>query len=187
MNGLRSIKGVVVAIVLVGVITAIGIVFFKTTGNKVREFLYNDSKFKYDTSVTSNYNSKNKADIFKTDMKPKDATKYIEKNCKGYDYSKTIETNDSYAIGYANEDVLVYKGDDGKTYVQVADDEYVRNNGYTSTYRRSSWNPATTILLLDLLERRKHNSSGGWFGSSSVRTSSSGSRTSVGGGTSFGK
>lgn len=186
MSKFKLSKGVILAITLVGIVS-IGIIFFSKTDHKVRKYLKEDSNFRYKTSITSNYSSKNKADIFETKMSPYEAKDYIDRIFKNEIYSETIEESNIYALSYDLEDVLIYKGDDEVTYVQVSDDEYVRNNGYGSVYRKGSLSPSSKILLLDLAQRRKRSSSRGFFGGGSARSSSSGSRTSVGGGTSFGK
>ncbi|MGL5479888.1 MAG: hypothetical protein ACRDCB_12660 [Clostridium sp.] len=192
MNNFKLNKGIIFAILIFIVIVVVGSFIIRSTGGKVKELLFNDSKFKYSTSDTSKYNSKSKSDYFTTKMTPKDAYDYIKKNCKGFDEAKAVEGEDSFIIRYHDEDVLIYKGDDGTTYVQIADEEYIRDNGFTSTYRRSKWNAASTLILLDLAEGRKGGK--GFFssifrssGGGSVRGDSAGGRSTVGGGTSFGK
>ncbi|CEI73033.1 DUF4178 domain-containing protein [Romboutsia hominis] len=104
-------------------------------------FKNNSSKYTYYTSITSDANSKLKADVYYTSMSMDESAKDIidkattlieEVQSSDDEYSVAILTKDEYAV--------VYIGMDDKTYIQVCPREYmyVSNNDLYNTSHSSS-------------------------------------------------
>lgn len=192
-----------------------------------------DSKFAYATSITSKYSSSERANIYTTDMDVPNTAKYIIKE-KRPEYYTDLTSEESIQLTYDDYYILVYKGEDLKTYVQTSSRKFIHRNGYYGLYRPYRRN---IIVFYDKSYKSQKYSStdskrygGGYYkktassksstgnkirtdntssskiktnsndsakikntktksstSSGSVRTGSSGSRTSLGGGTSFGK
>lgn len=99
--------------------------------NFIRDYLQSDSSYIYDTSITSDADSKLKADIYTTVLSMDTTTEFIVNAAA--DIIEDVQSSDdeySVAILTKYEYAIVYIGMDNKTYIQVSPREYV----YTSNH-----------------------------------------------------
>ena len=172
---------VVVALGILGVL----LIAMMLPKDHIGKLIKEDAKFKYATSITSNTNARQKADVYLCEgMTVIEASEYIKNQLKKPKKMNTLEDNLAVQMVYDDHDVLVYKGEDEQTMVQVAEEEFVRTNGYGHVYHS---NPFLTMMMLDNLSRTYKPNTSGTTGGGSVRSESAGSRTYTGGGTDFGK
>lgn len=160
--------------------------------NIVRKSIVNNNNFTYETSLTDSI-SKEKSDVYSTKLSVGDATKEII-NMGSLTDNKELLANRANILKFGNEEVFIYEGDDEKTtYVQISNEAYLANRGYSYTHRGGNFLSTYGIISLcdDFTRSRSTYSSrssgkkSSWGGS--IRNSSSGGRSSSGGGTSFGK
>lgn len=208
-------NGKTVAIILVALIVLIPIlvIVIKGIGGSktvsMSQFISSDSNFIYTTSITSDTDSNEKADIYSTTLDVESAAKAIIDGINGEteDVQENSEDN-SVGILTAEEYCLVYISETGETLVQISTRLYTysSNNtpyrshyntgiyyrsyyytrGYTSdTNRYSGYQSGYQNYNDGTVNTNSNNKYQSY--SSSVRQSSAGSRTSSGGGTSSGK
>lgn len=218
---------------IVGIIIVLT-VLISMPSTTVAKKIEKDSKFQYTTSLTGNYSYSDRANVYTTDMSVPDTARYIIKQKKPLSYTD-LNNENSINLTYDDYYVLVYKGEGGKTYVQVSSRKYVHRNGFYGLYR--PYNPNIIVFYDDIYRGRGYYRTdtgrygGGYYTQprstpssqtkgpvkdskirtdsntsskirtdknasskirtrssfGSVRTGSIGSRSSMGGGTSFGK
>lgn len=181
-------------------------------GNQIKKYLEDQTNiYTYRTSVTSDIDTKKKADvyvsIYNLDMTARDIidgiegdTAYVQQNTEDGDDSIAIITDDEYCI--------IYTSDDDETLVQVSSRSYVYSSsnslyrgraGSNRYYRRYYY---STAYKTDKNKYKKQSDSFSGYDdtsissysgdtyssySSSVRQSSIAARRSSGGSSSFGK
>lgn len=96
--------------------------------------IHNDSNFSYSTSITGKYSSSNRANIYSTDMDVPNTAKYIMDQKRPQHYTD-LTNEESIQLTYDDYYVLVYKGEDLKTYVQTSSRKFIHRNGYHGLYR----------------------------------------------------
>lgn len=188
---------------------AIGVIFPQIQGNKIAKYLKSSADFTYETSITSDINSKEKADVYRTDLTIEEAAKRIIQAIEG-DTEEVQESDedDSVAILTKKEYCLVYADEDGDTLVQISDRAYVyqsTNSPYRSSHHTRSYYRRFYYSRGYDSDRDKYgNRTSGYEDydgayvstdytdtyrsySSSVRQSSINSRSSSSGGIGFGK
>lgn len=182
----------------------------------------NDSVFSYTTSITGRFNPSEKADIYTTDMSVPEAAAYIISIKRPYSYTN-LSNEEFIQLEYDDHYILIYKGENSTTYVQVSSRKYIHHNGYYGLYRPYHRN---IIVFYDnsYKSSRYYRTDSQRFGgggyykqtstskirtdsnssskirtdsnssskirtnkSNSVRSGSVGTRSRIGGGTSFGK
>lgn len=201
----------IVAILIVGFLFFSAILAFKGNSNfkRMSDVIMGDSNFYYETSITSDLDNNQKADVYSTKLSIEEAANKIIEAINGEvedvqenseDYSVAIMTSDEYC--------LVYKSEDGETLVQVSSRSYTYSsntspyrssyitrryyrryyytNGYTSDNSRYSGNKNAYENYNDGTVNINPNNKYKTY-SNSIRESSVGSRVSSGGGTSLGK
>lgn len=144
--------------------------------------------FVYETSLTDSISNK-KADVYKSSLSVNESVGEIEKIEASYD-KKELVKDKAIMLNYKDEEILVYEGESGETYVQISPEEYVQNQGYRSSYRPGGFfHTYGVISAIDDISRtfKSNRTSKKKQFSNSIRNSSTGSRKSSGGGTSFGK
>ncbi|MCM1990686.1 DUF4178 domain-containing protein [Oceanirhabdus seepicola] len=112
----------------------------KVFGNNVSDYLKKDSNFKYTTSITGEFKSSSKANVYETSLSIKGAAKKIIDNTRPQEYSE-LNNNENISILYDDYYVFVYEGEKDKTYVQISSREYAyrsRNTLYRSRYSRNN-------------------------------------------------
>lgn len=217
MNGsstLKSFKGIGSKIIQVGTVLIVlfmiicsAISGFAT--KSVSKYLKNSVNFTYVTSITSDINTSQKADVYKTSLSVQEATE----NILSY-VAKSVTSMDESAEGGAvtlltkKEYVIVYTSEDNETLVQVSNREYAyssrndlyRSRSYISSYYRRYY--YAKGYMAD--SKRYKNATSGYedYTDSTVEVSNSthykdytntikqqstASRSSSGGGTSSGK
>lgn len=196
------------ALMLVG---TIGFGILDNQGNnKIRNFLKNDQNFVYETSITSDLNSKEKADVYSTSLTIEEASKKIidSVNGKVEDVQENIEDN-TVAILTKKEYCLVYSDETNNgTLIQISSRRYTysstnrpyRSSSTCSTYYRSyyysrgyfddeskykRYNNGFENETYDYVDSNLDDKYKDY--SYSVRQSSASTRTSSGGGISSGK
>lgn len=99
--------------------------------NFIRDYLQSDSSYVYYTSITSDADSKLKADIYTTKLSMDTTTEFIV-NAAADIIEDVQSSDDEYSIAILTkyEYAIVYIGMDNKTYIQVSPREYV----YTSNH-----------------------------------------------------
>ena len=197
-------KTLIIAIVIVAIIGSFILLMPSSVAAKIDK----DSEFNYSTSISGSYSSE-KANVYTTDMSVPITAAHIMNKSKPESHTNLTD-QDNIQLFYDDYYVLVYKGEDSKTYVQVSSREYIHNNGYGRIYRPYHRN---VIVFYDKSYKDKgyYNSDRNRYGygtpnsnkintnknssskiktnsnSGSIRNGSSGSRSVFGGGTSFGK
>lgn len=137
---------------------------------------------------------------------------------KNPDYYTDLDNKESIQLTYDDYYILIYKGEDLKTYVQISSRKYIHQNGYHSLYRPYRRNIIVfyddSYRLNGYYKADSKRYSGGYYkstqfqnenkirtdsdysnkiktgsspNSKSVRSGSTKSRSSLGGGISFGK
>lgn len=124
-------RKVTIAIIAAIVIIAIVVSFPSTT---VAKKIEKDPKFHYTTSLTSHYSYSDRANVYTTEMSVPDTARYIIREKRPMSYTD-LNNEESINLTYDDHYVLVYKGDLGKTYVQVSSRKYIHQNGYYGLYR----------------------------------------------------
>jgi len=112
----------------------------KVFGKNVRDYLKEDTNFKYSTSITGEFNSSSKANVYETSLSIESAAKKIIQNTRPQEYSE-LNNKENISILYDDYYVFVYEGEKDKTYVQISSREYAyrsRNNLYRSRYSRNN-------------------------------------------------
>ncbi|MTI68545.1 MAG: hypothetical protein FH753_18345 [Firmicutes bacterium] len=186
----KYLSGILVIFVMV---VFFSIVLFPTS---IAKAINKDDTFKYTTSLTGNYDYSDKASVYTTDMDVFSTAKYIIGKRKPRYYSD-LSNKESIQLTYDDYYILVYKGKNSKTFVQVSSRKFVHRNGYHGLYRPFSRN---IIVFYDKSYKTRGYYStdnkrygGGYdktFNSkinTKSRTGSTKSRSSLGGGLSFGK
>lgn len=186
-----------IKIIFIVVIIVIGISIFLHPSSIAKE-IEKDSKFNYSTSITGTYSRSGKANVYITDMSVTDAALYIMSKRKPQSHTD-LENKESIQLVYDDYYILIYKSEDLKTYVQISSRKYIHQNGYHSLYRPYRRNIITfydaSYISGAYYRSDSKRYSGGYYktktgsssSSGSVRSGSTNSRTSVGGGISFGK
>lgn len=213
-------KNIVIGILIFCVI---GVILMHPSASMASQ-IDKDSKFHHSTSITGNYSSE-KAKVYTIDMTVPETAQYIISKQRPEDYTD-LNNEESIQLFYDDYCILIYKGEEEKTYVQVSSRKYIHNNGYYGMYR--PYNPSIIIFYDNYYRRRYFNidtqryGSGGYYkststnskkpvssstsssssnkiktgnnnsskiktGNTSVRNGSTSSRSSMGGGISFGK
>ncbi|MCX7710731.1 MAG: hypothetical protein N2484_12895 [Clostridia bacterium] len=178
----------------------------------VDKLLKKDSNFVYATSITSEMDNKQRANVYKTKISISETANYIINNVPGIEYADESADNDSLGMLNDKEYVFIYSGEDDEfsTYIQVSSRQYAYTSGndlYRSLY------DASDLYYRDYYYHRAYSTDFDRYGASrvfsnysskdfsamtsknntynnlisSVRQSSIGSRSLSGGGTSFGK
>lgn len=181
----------------------------KSDNKNIEKYLKSNSNYVYETSVTSDLNTSERADVYTTTLSVDTASKHIIDAISGNtEQVQESDEDDSVAILTANEYCLIYTGTDNITRVQISSRAYVYQSTNTphrctshtySYYRRFYYSNGYYN------DSRKYNKkASGYDGydgdlvstdysdpyysySSSVRQSSVNSRSSSGGGISSGK
>lgn len=120
-----------------------GVVFSIIDRGSIRKFLEQSPNFTYDTSITSDINSKEKADVYTTSLSVETAAMAIIQSIDGdtEDVQESDEDN-SVAILTKKEYCLIYTDTENVTRVQISDRAYVyksTNTPYRSTRRTYSY------------------------------------------------
>ncbi|MBO5371692.1 MAG: DUF4178 domain-containing protein [Lachnospiraceae bacterium] len=132
------------AICIVAVLAVvIGVIFAIKDKGTIRAFLKDSPNFTYETSITSDINSRKKADVYSTDLSVETAAMTIIQAIDGNteDVQESDEDN-SVAILTKNEYCLVYTDTENITMVQISDRAYVyqsTNTPYRSTRHTHSY------------------------------------------------
>lgn len=164
---------------------------FNSKSNSIKDLLSRDSNFTFHTAKSEPGES-SKAFIFSTPMSVSEAATYIKAKRRPFDTSD-MNSNDKIILTYDDEYAIIYSvaNDNGskETFVQASTRQYAYR-----TYRRGLYNPYRSTVIIPFpvyYERKYYNSDNERYGtyrsSRSVRTGSSSSSNSRGGGTSFGK
>lgn len=206
----KLIKRIIIISVMVFVgLLAIGAICNLDT-SKIRAFLEKDQNFVYETSITSDLNSKEKADVYSTSLTIEEAAKKIidSVNGKVEDVQENTEDN-TVAILTKKEYCLVYSDETNNgTLIQISSRRYTysstnrpyRSSSTCSTYYRSyyysrgyfddeskykRYNNGFENETYDYVDSNLDDKYKDY--SYSVRQSSASTRTSSGGGISSGK
>lgn len=204
-----NIRNLLIGGVILAIIGVFLFYMIKPNKKPMLEYLKTNTQFSYQTSITSDLNSKEKADVYSTALSVDDAVKVIIQAIDGEteDVQKSEEDN-SVAILTKDEYCLVYTSTDQITMVQISSRAYVyqsTNTPYHATHRTHSYYRGFYYTRGLWSDRNRYSkfASGyeGYSGdtveanrndpyksySDSVRQSSINSRNSSGGGISSGK
>lgn len=209
VRGAINIKKLAAASVVLILLGVISLRVIESGGKSIHKFLKNNAQFTYQTSITSDLNSKERADVYSSDLPVEEAVKAVIQAIDGETEGvQKSAQEDSVAILTKNEYCLVYTGTDQTTMVQISSRAYVyqstntpyRASHHTSSYYRSFY---YTRGFWSDRDRYRRSASGyeSYSGdaveldpndpyksySDSVRQSSINSRRSSGGGISSGK
>lgn len=205
-------KGLVFLIAIVLIVILIGSIIVSNRSSAA-EFIKNSDRFDYTTSITSSFERDERANVYISKMPVIETAKYIISKTRPESYSD-ISNDEHISILYDNEYVFVYKGEDDKTYIQVSSREYAyrgsrslyrsrHGSAFTffrdyyflkgllgdrdryrgrSYYDQKNYKPSSTFKKN--IQNKSHINRNSGFG---IKRGSSGTRKSIGGGTSFGK
>ncbi len=171
------------------ILSILGFFLFHPTASIANE-IEDDSNFNYNTSIVGNYDSQ-KARVYTSRMSVPKTAEYIIRKQRPEAYTD-LNSKHNIQLYYDDYYILIYMGEDMKTYVQISSREYIHHNGYGGLYRPYNRN---IILFYGnsytngryFSADRQRYGSGGVFSSKSIRKGSSSSKSSLGGGVSFGK
>lgn len=205
----RKVSTTIMPYILIGSFFLLLFILLFNKKPPIASYLKNSSSFSYKTSITSDLNNKEKADVYTTLLTVEEAAKAIISAIDGKteDVQESDE-DDSVAIMTDKEYCLVYTSTDEITMVQISDRAYVyqstnapyHSTGHTHSYYRRFY----YIRGYSHDYQRYRSKTSGYEDydgadiptnyndtyhtySSSVRQSSLNSRTSSGGGISSGK
>ena len=207
--GFVNMKNLAVAAVILAVLGGLSYTYIQSNKKTIHKYLEGNINFSYQTSITSDLNEKERADVYSTDLSVDDAAKAIIQAIDGgtEDVQKNGE-DDSVAILTKGEYCLVYTSTDQTTMVQISSRAYVYQStntpyhatGHTHSYYRGFYYSRGFFGDRDRYRQRTsgyENYSGETVDtnpvdpyksySDSVRQSSINSRRSSGGGISSGK
>ncbi|MCM1159632.1 MAG: DUF4178 domain-containing protein [Roseburia sp.] len=188
-NSTFTEKFIVLAAIVIFATPILSGVMSGLKSNHIQSYLESSGYFTYVTSVTNSENNK-KAKVYKTDLTIEEAVKKIIDNVPEQISSVSEvakeegeEGDDSVGLNTSKEYAFVYLSEEGSTYVQVSSKNYVTSSTeaygsryhrrrYYRTYYAGSYGNTNTTYTNYL---------------NSARQSSVNSRTSSGGGTSYGK
>lgn len=133
-----DIKHLVIGGVLLAIIAVILFTFIGSNKKPIQDYLSGNTHFSYQTSITSDLNSKKKAQVYSSALSVDDTVKAIIQAINGEteDVQKN-EEDDSVAILTKNEYCLVYTSTEQSTMVQISSRAYVyqsTNAPYHATY-----------------------------------------------------
>lgn len=135
-------KQIAVMLALAGLVV-FTIYFMKPGDKSIHKFLKETSAFVYRTSITSDLNSKEKADVYTTTLTVDNAVKDIIRAIDGETEDvQRSEEEDSVAILTKSEYCLIYTNTEQITTVQICSRSYVyqsTNTPYHATHRTQSY------------------------------------------------
>ena len=143
--GFVNMKNLAVAAVILAVLGVLSYTYIQSNKKTIHKYLEGNINFSYQTSITSDLNEKERADVYSTDLSVDDAAKAIIQAIDGGtgDVQKNGE-DDSVAILTKSEYCLVYTSTDQTTMVQISSRAYVYQStntpyhatGHTHSYYR---------------------------------------------------
>lgn len=138
-----SIKVLVIAVVVLAVLVTAIFSLVQSNKKLIHKYLESSSQFTYQTSITSDLNNKEKADVYRSSESVDSAVKMIIHSVDGKTESvQKSEEDDSVAILTKYEYCLVYTSTDQVTTVQISSRAYVyqsTNTPYRATHRTHSY------------------------------------------------
>lgn len=197
---------VFIPILLLGM--AVVFFYFQSRKEPIKEFLSESSDFTYKTSITSDLNDRKKADVYETSLGIETVAKALIVVIEGDTEEVQAGEDGSVAILTKQEYCFIYEGTEGETLVQISSREYVRqstNSLYHGSHYSHSYYRGFYYSRGYYNDRNKSKRSVDGFEnykgdtvasnpddlyrnySNSIRQNSVRSRTSAGGGISFGK
>lgn len=120
-----------IGLIIGGILLALIIL---TPSKNVAKAISRDNHFEYSTSITGKYNTHDRANVYTSDDGVIETARYIIKEQRPISHSD-LNNTESISITYDDYYVLVYKGDNNLTYIQVSSRTYVHRNGYYGLYR----------------------------------------------------
>ena len=147
--GFVNMKNLAVAAVILAVLGVLSYTYIQSNKKTIHKYLEGNINFSYQTSITSDLNEKERADVYSTDLSVDDAAKAIIQAIDGgtEDVQKNGE-DDSVAILTKSEYCLVYTSTDQTTMVQISSRAYVyqsTNTPYHATGHTTAAKPLTPI------------------------------------------
>jgi hypothetical protein len=127
-KGIKIFLGIIIGIWLLSTISSL------MSHKSVAKKLDDNPNFEYSTSLTSNYDRSDKAKIYSSDMSVKETALYLIAEDRPEEYTD-LDNEEAIQLTYDDYYVLIYEGEDGKTYTQISSRKYIHNNGYNGLYR----------------------------------------------------
>lgn len=128
--------------VIVAVVALIGYVL-NIEDKSLSNYIKSNSNFKYETSITSDLNSKKKADVYSSYGTVEYVSKSIIEGVKGKIEDIQENTEDGTVVIMTKDEMaLIYLSDDSITFIQVSSREYIyssRNSIYRGSSRINSY------------------------------------------------
>ena len=127
MQKRRGRKNKIIAVVVIAVLAwGIWAITKSASKKEIRNYLEDSPFYSYETSITSDLNEEEKADVYSTDYSIETAAKEIITAIDGKTEDVQENTEDeSVAILTEHEYCLVYESEEGKTMVQASSRAYV--------------------------------------------------------------
>lgn len=208
-SGFLNVKNLIIGGVLLTVIGVFLFSYVQYNKKTIEKYLKSNALFSYQTSITSDLNSKEKADVYSTNLSVDETVKAIIRAIDGEteDVQKS-EEDDSVAILTKKEYCLVYTSTEQSTMIQISSRAYVyqsTNTPYHATRRTHSYYRGFYYTRGFWGDRNRYSKSASGYEnysgdtvttntddpyksySNSIRQSSINSRNSSGGGISSGK
>lgn len=110
--------------------------YLQNTKTPIKKFLSKSPDFTYKTSITSDLNNREKADVYETSLSLEAAAKCAIVIVEGKTEEVQSGEDGSVAILTKNEYCFIYTGTDGEILVQISSRDYVRQS--TNTLYHSS-------------------------------------------------
>lgn len=162
------------------------IIFSLFEDSYVRDSISESYEFEYVTSITGITDD---ADVYKSHMDVPQTANYIISLETPLSHTD-LKDQDNIELFYEDEYVLIYRGEDRSTLVQISSREYVHRSGHSGIYR--PYSKRTKSFFDKSYKSSKYykediQNYGIINDSNSIRSGSTNSKSNVGGGTSFGK
>ncbi len=163
---IKTILGIFAGIFLL--IILLGIYGSSLSSQSLAAKLDSNSKIHYATSITSNYDYSDKAQVYSTEMSLKETALYLINEKQPLEYSD-IDNEEAIQLTYDDYYVLIYKNEDGDTYIQISSRKFIHHNGYYGLYRPYR-NNIITFYSASYATSPYYRRDVKRYGSSSVRT-----------------
>lgn len=215
LNGKTKIKRILIIVAIIYLVIGVlqVIILVASSDKAIQKYIDKSSKYTYETSITSTYNDKEKAKVYKSNMTVSSTITDIIDGINGEssdisvsddEQSAVILTKKEYCLIYVSEDESTFVQVSSRLYTYTSDSDpyrsriatrnfyrgYYRNKVYStdkSTYSSYSSPYTDTSTATYDYSTNSYSSSTYNSYSSSVRQSATSSRSSSGGGTHSGK
>ncbi len=126
--------------IILGIVAVVFFIGNNKTSTNAALAMGKDPQYQYATSLTSEFESSEKANVYTTDMTVQETARDLISKAKPREHSD-LSSTEFISLMYEDQYIFIYEGEDDKTYVQVSSRQYAYRGG-TTLYRsrhRGAW------------------------------------------------